>query len=585
MAAALCVLLGAAMVLNVGGAGEATWFWYATLMHHGLRLYADMHLALQPFYVLETDAWMLLVGHHTLADQMLAVLHVGLLTGAMWLVMRGAPARSWCKACLLVAAFVTDIFFVAIRFDDFHVVNDICVLGCLIVLLQLAHEERARLQTLWSAAAGLLLGVAFTNRASDGAALLLAVAWCVPFLAKHRKALNLLVCGAAMTAAVLLVVRLTGDTYAAWLSNSIFHAAAAKGGSGTVLRGPWVAEFDTLRLVRHYAAGLLMLAAGLLVGGWLVRRFLSDTTPAILAFDLLCIAAAFLIRRRGVTWENGLIIRLNPIFQVVVYPACLWVFYRFWRSRRPGSTRAPTSPLEMLIALPAAELISGALSQATGTSNNTMSMVLLLLFSSYWVVRRPDRRWLHDTWMAVVIAIALSGFALKIVQPYAWNAYVYDPLFEHRQWYSHPVYGPMYAETDLLHFMVPVCAELHASGPHPQLLSLPYSYPNYFCDTPPWHGYVQTWFDTITPANVEVLMQQLQTAPPQWILYERQLKVLAAHETEYTHGKPLAHRLLDDLLMRKLASGEWKLVDRRDYLVGDGWYLIETHPSPVGATP
>ncbi len=173
--------------------------------------------------------------------------------------------------------------------------------------------------------------------------------------------------------------------------------------------------------------------------------------------------------------------------------------------------------------------------------------------------------------------------------PYSWQNYVYAPMFIDRQIYRHPVYGTMYIDKDLLQFSQRVCADIHAgSGTQPELLSLPYPYPNLFCNTPPWHNYVQTFFDTSTRGTVEHLEQELNTAPPQWIVYQRQLNILRGAEVLYNRGQPLAQRDLDQLIFSKLASGQWTLIDRSDYLGqagggwvtenGGGWYIIRTRP-------
>ena len=49
-----CVLFGLAMIANVQPAGDGVWFWYSWFFLGGKHLYADMHLALQPLFVLET---------------------------------------------------------------------------------------------------------------------------------------------------------------------------------------------------------------------------------------------------------------------------------------------------------------------------------------------------------------------------------------------------------------------------------------------------------------------------------------------------------------------------------------------------
>jgi hypothetical protein len=144
----------------------------------------------------------------------------------------------------------------------------------------------------------------------------------------------------------------------------------------------------------------------------------------------------------------------------------------------------------------------------------------------------------------------------------------------------------MYMDRDLLHFIEPVCRKIGTGNPSPELLSMPFSYPNYFCDTPPWHGYVQTFFDTSTRSTIFHLMSELDTAPPKWIVYQRQMKVVKEHEDGLHQGQPLAHRDMDKMIMQKIATGQWKVegksnylfVGTKDYQEGDGWYIIRTRP-------
>jgi hypothetical protein len=179
----------------------------------------------------------------------------------------------------------------------------------------------------------------------------------------------------------------------------------------------------------------------------------------------------------------------------------------------------------------------------------------------------------------------------KIDDPYTWLLFRSSPMFQNRQWYQHPVYGPMYVERDLLQFIEPICKEIERGNPKPELLSMPFSNPNYFCDTPPWHGYVQTFYDTSTRSTIEKLIGELETAPPQWILYQRQMKVLRQSEVTYHKGQPLAHRDLDVMIMKKIATGQWQLVEKSNYQLdtplpqdqvlyqeGDGWFVIRTRP-------
>ena len=60
-------------------------------------------------------------------------------------------------------------------------------------------------------------------------------------------------------------------------------------------------------------------------------------------------------------------------------------------------------------------------------------------------------------------------------------------------------------------------------------------------------------------------------------MYQRQLDILRGQEWLYNHNQPLAQRDLDEMILRKLTTGEWVLVEKRNYLVGDGWFIINTH--------
>jgi hypothetical protein len=121
------------------------------------------------------------------------------------------------------------------------------------------------------------------------------------------------------------------------------------------------------------------------------------------------------------------------------------------------------------------------------------------------------------------------------------------------------------------------------------MLSLPFSYPNYFCDIPPWHGYVQTFFDISTRSTIEKMMDELRTDPPEWIVYQRELHSMSAHEQIFNHGQRLAQHDLDDLIMEKIATGQWRLVDKKEYghwqVVAtketqdeESWFIIRTRP-------
>ena len=93
---------------------------------------------------------------------------------------------------------------------------------------------------------------------------------------------------------------------------------------------------------------------------------------------------------------------------------------------------------------------------------------------------------------------------------------------------------------------------------------------------------MQTFFDTSSKETIQGLMEELQSAPPKWIVYQRQLNNLKLHEQIFNQGRPLPHRYLDQLIEEKIASGEWKPVYTSPYgsrgFFTDEWILLRTRP-------
>ena len=81
-----------------------------------------------------------------------------------------------------------------------------------------------------------------------------------------------------------------------------------------------------------------------------------------------------------------------------------------------------------------------------------------------------------------------------------------------------------------------------------------------------------------TSAAIHHLEDELNSAPPEFLVYQRQLRILEGAERLYNHGQPLPQRELDSMMMGKIASKQWTLIERRPYLKGDGWFIIRTRP-------
>lgn len=583
-----CVLFGLASIANTQLAADGVWFWYATFWLAGKHIYADMHLALQPLYVLETASCLALLGKGWLVGKVPAALHLVAICSGMFLVLRDSTLRDYQKAIVLTCAFFVSINIPAYRFDDYRALSDALEVYSLVFLLMLARTSQAWRSIALSTALGILCGLATMNRLNDGGALAATVAIAIVCMAPSRRFLSLVAFVVVSALTVLLVVRITGDTLHDYATYSIFGAAGIKGGAGNVMLYPLRLPWSVLQFLsdRHVAAMLAYVLGSAAIWAGLILPYLRPKRSRELwmpAAGLICILLPlhhFLIR--GLSRDGLLLRNLAALGVLLVIALGLAVTVRLLTLRYAPHAMRAANRREILLLVPLGQLASSSMSTGgshLGLYGPIAIMVLLLPIASPIQVKS---QWASSFLLAVTAILAFHCQHLKYERPCIWQGYHSAPLFGRRQWYRHPVYGPMVIESGLLQFIEPICAATAKDGTGSELLSLPFSYPNYFCHIPPWHGYVQTFFDTSSEQTIDGLMDELDKAPPKWIVYQRQLKNLQLHEQRYNQGKPLPHRYLDQLIERKIEAGQWRPVYTSTYgtdsSFDNDWILLQTRP-------
>lgn len=580
LAVSFCVLLGLAMIANNQLAGEATWFWYATLFHHGAKLYADLHLALQPLLIMEMDAWMNLFGRKLLVTEIPSLLHLLIMCLGLFLLLRESDWPDWQKAIVMAGSFVLWTAGQSYRFDDYHVTTESFILYSLVLLLFLAKAEGPRRQLVLALALGILCGLTMTSRLNDGAALLTSTFLCTLVLTRSRKLLISFVFVVTTALTAILILKVTGDSFPDYLSNSVIRAVGSKGGTGSILADPILLFRNALEMPLERKWILSWLAV-IVAAGALAQRYWKNNVEFILAVQLALAGAAFALttHQRRVELLTGTLPQFLVLFLTVASYAVALILVTQYSVWKMGYRKWEWDAREILLLVPLAELASISTSAAaTPLSGYYSPLAMLLLLVPVIRPFRKQATWVNASFLTMLVLLGFAGTTAKIHSPYAWDNQPQRPMFLDRQWYQHPVYGPMYIDRDQLQFIQSICAEIDQGGSRPELLSLPFSYPNYFCDTPPWHGYVQTFFDITTRSTIEKMIGEVQTAPPQWIVYQRQLQSMGVLEGVFNHGQPLAQRELDELIMQRIATGQWQLIDKKNYLMGEGWYVIRTRP-------
>jgi hypothetical protein len=241
--------------------------------------------------------------------------------------------------------------------------------------------------------------------------------------------------------------------------------------------------------------------------------------------------------------------------------------------------------LEILLLVPLSQLACEAMSSGgrIGEFYTPLAIFILLL-----PIASPVDLGSGGRAFLLCAAAILFGFGCvhRVMEPLRWLNEVNQPMFVGRQWFRHPVYGPMIIERNMLAFVEAVCTRIDSGGADAGLLSLPYSYANYFCAVPPWHDHVQTWYDTASEATVDDLINELH-APPRWVLYQSQPETLRIHENVFNHGESTPYRYLDQMIQRKMDDGNWKVAYKSSYggtkewtdaWLGQEWFLLQTRP-------
>lgn len=558
----LCFAFGAVCLTLIIGPADGTWVLYAREMEAGRRLYSDLGVNQQPLFPLLSYVGTKLSPGGLLGDRLIFFAVLGVHVLLIFLVSRRAAGAGVASVVLGFAAYFTAIHFEGFRYDDYHAIAHCLALGSLYLSIryrggELKAERFAFVQ-------GAIAAGAFLTRVNEGLAVGASVA--IVVLALHRlskQTARLFLIGILGAACVFGPVLLSiGETPSTWFQQTLLAASSAKGG-GSLASSPWRALLQAVGLLMRPIGLVLLLVPGLIAVTLGATRPASRRVASLLGtVAALCVFAVLKF------CDPDSLVPLAPV-ALVLSAAGLTAWAIRWVTRRGNDTALA------LVAYPFFMFATGALSSGGRVYPLYFPVALALLVGALLVCKRlsdEHRRSLRIACAGLLALIAADAFAYRVKNPYSWLAYRANPMFVDYRFENDAARGPHVVTRQLSDLIEPVCAA--AAGK--TLLSLPYSFANYYCGIPVWHGYVQSFFDTSTRSRIEQIEADLQRDPPDMVFYQRQLPILRFHEVSFAGGRPLPHRELDELIVEKVRSGEWTVVYRSTAYPPSTWYLIST---------
>lgn len=551
-------------------AGDGVWFFYAKEFLSNSKVYSDLHLIQQPFFILYNALGLKLFGDTYFAQKIIFIPLVAFHCYLLYLLVIKRSLNTFLSSIIYLAIFFIGIHFEAYRFDDYHFMANTFILFQMLILFDyFISPKKVSLRKISLLAA--VSTLCMLTRINDGLIFYILAILSIFFLAdveyKKKQLITFLITTSVVFCALLVVIR---ETPFAWLESTIFHAMSSKGGASLFLTPFLLIEHSASFLFFDHILIWFFLLLGVFFYHYYFRRFLSISFIGLsfVIFSLYEIITYFQVDH------------IDPISDFtafsIIFLFLFWTLYflskllTVFKKDMEDKVQSKTA----LIFIPSTiAFISGGMSSGGYHFGLYFpAAIFLLSITQLDGFIKTDLKVIFYLYLGMLV---FYGATFRFNNPYSWHSYYSsNPFLNEREVKFVKGLGFIYVDKKLDAFVSPVCKSIRSSKE--TLLSLPFPFANYYCDIPVWHGYVQTFFDTTSNQKIDGLILDLDKKPPSYIFYQQQLDNLRRHEIIFNHGNPLRHRFLDQYIMKKIKNGEWKVLYLSDFGAGNKWYLIKT---------
>jgi len=576
-----CFIYGLLWLALVSGAGDGTWFLYSREIFSGSAPFSVLDLKQQPlFFIITAIVDKMSFGYYLLQKLLYFPLIIFFLF-SVFKVSTLCTSNGYLRSIIIFFLFFSSTLFEGYRFDDYHVLAHSFVLFSLYISsLYLDKKLSFDKFTVYQA---LIFSLTFLTRINEGLCVLLSFSLIFIYSNKSWRELF----KSALTVALIFytilmsMLYLVCDTQLAWLKTSLLGATSSKGGS-SLIEYPVKLLINTSNFFLNtndifLPKFLFLLIIVILIYFYLIKRF----NNFIINFVFYIVLSYFVIYSLKHFYTPLLNIDLTPLSFFLAF-VLAWVSLFWFFLSKIFIKKIPLFPPYLLLVIYPIFLFMLSSLSSGGRFDSLFFPASFSLLTLIIVFVRLDCKYSFAL-PVLVLLYSLCAFAgleaisLRSHRPYGWHSYYSPRFFNGFKGYeviNDKNHGFFVAPKELQDLIKPVCSKV---GQDKSLLSLPFSYANFYCDIKPWKGYIQTFFDTSSSAFIDGLIINLKRSPPDYIFYQRQLDNMSAHENIFFGDRALPHRELDRLIMDYINSQKWKIVYRSALYAPSDWILIQTN--------
>lgn len=553
-------MFGLSTLFFVLSAGDGTWFLYSKEVLNHKQIYSDLKLTAQPIFPLINIAGLYLFGSSYFSQKLLFIIILSFYVHSLYLLLQLIDINVLFRSVIYVALFFMGIHFEAFRFDDYHALANALFLYSIYYGYKFINHQDLKCYFIFS----VLSSITFLTRINQGLAVIFSFGLLMLFTQqKISTKVKFIFINIILTVILtFILISLTSETPLAWFYSTIYNASSAKGGDSIF--------FYPLKLISNsftyiYSEISKNFYWNLTLFFCLFVSIFFFTKNKIISSSLFIV---FIISLYKLITNGDIIIESTAFIVLFLFiMSSILLLYNFLPARYQSESKYLKLLFFPIFLFIFSSLSSGGYFYGLYFESSVTFLVLLIIYQKY----------IKNNYFILFyfLFVALSGCLFRFNNPYSWHSYHVSPLFSSNYKYENFNFlGPHFIAKDLANHINPVCKIVSSSDG--TLLSLPFSFANYYCGIPIWNGYVQTFFDTSTPLVINNLINDLKDSPPDFIFYQRQIDNMRGHEIVFNKGNPLPHRALDAFIMDKINAGTWMVVYKSDYAPPSNWFLIST---------